>query len=65
MNKLGYSKLLQSLVRVMLSNANDRPLPSQIYAVFKPYEKCILNLEKFGFELRNLYNSFYPSQVTY
>lgn len=47
--KLNYSKLLQSIVRVMISNGNDRPLPSQIYAVFKPYEKYILNLEKFEF----------------
>lgn len=45
--QLGYSKLLQSLVRVMISNGNDRPLPSQVYAVFKPYEKYILNLERF------------------
>ncbi len=37
MRKLGYSRLIQNLVRVMLSNQNDRPLPSQIYAVFKPY----------------------------
>jgi hypothetical protein len=35
--QLGYSKLIQSLLRVLLSHGNDRPLPSQIYAVFKPY----------------------------
>lgn len=44
LQKIGYSKLLQNLVRVMLSNQNDRPLPSQVYSVFKPYEKYILNL---------------------
>ena len=63
--QLGYSKLMQSLIRVLLSHGNDRPLPSQIYAVFRPYEKFILNLEKFEFETNHLYNSLYPSQVVY
>lgn len=62
---LGYSKLLQSLLRVLISSPNDRPLPSQIYTVFRPYEKFILNLEKFEFEANHLYNSLYPSQVVY
>jgi hypothetical protein len=47
LQKIGYSKLLQNLIRVMLSNQNDRPLPSQVYSVFKPYEKYILNLDRF------------------
>jgi hypothetical protein len=63
--QLGYSKLIQSLIKVLLSHSNDRPLPSQIYAVFRPYEKFILNLEKFEFETNHLYNSLYPSQVAY
>lgn len=32
-----YSKLLYNLTRTMLSGQYDRPLPSQIYAVFAPY----------------------------
>lgn len=63
--QLGYSKLIHSLIKVLLSHSNDRPLPSQIYAVFRPYEKFILNLEKFEFETNHLYNSLYPSQVAY
>lgn len=44
LQQLNYSKLLQSLIRVMISHGNDRPLPSQIYSVFKPYEKYIMTL---------------------
>lgn len=49
-----YSKLLNNLVKTMLSNAYDRPLPSQIYSAFKPYEKKILNLKPFKFDANNL-----------
>ena len=45
-----YSKLLVSLVRTMLSFSEiDRPLSSQIYETFKPYEKKILSLKAFKF----------------
>ena len=45
-----YSKLLVSLIRTILSfNDADRPLPSQIYETFKPYEKKILSLKPFKF----------------
>lgn len=33
-----YSRLLYNLVKTMLSGIYDRPLPSQIYSVFEPYE---------------------------
>lgn len=32
-----YSKLLYNLTRTMLSGNYDRPLPSQIHTVFRPY----------------------------
>jgi hypothetical protein len=44
-----YSKLLYNLTRTMLSGQYDRPLPSQIYSVFYPYESKILALKKFNF----------------
>jgi hypothetical protein len=47
-----YSKLLVSLIKTMVSfNETDRPLPSQVYDTFKPYEKSILNLRPFKFTL--------------
>lgn len=45
-----YSKLLYNLVRTMLSGQYDRPLPSQIYSVFQPYENKILTLKPFNFQ---------------
>lgn len=45
-----YSKLLYNLVRTMLSGQYDRPLPSQIYSVFQPYESRILSLKAFNFQ---------------
>ena len=45
-----YSKLLVSLIRTMMSFSEmDRPLPSQIYEAFNPYEKKILALKPFKF----------------
>ncbi len=34
---MGYSKLLVNLVKVMVSVYRNRPLPSQIYQIFKPH----------------------------
>lgn len=34
----------------MLSGQYDRPLPSQIYSVFQPYENRILALKPFNFQ---------------
>lgn len=35
--KKKYSKLLVSLIKTMMSAEENRPLPSQIYDMFKPY----------------------------
>ena len=48
-----YSKLLYNLVRTMLSGQYDRPLPSQIHSVFRPYEHRILALQPFSFQPQN------------
>ena len=45
-----YSKLLYNLTRTMLSGNYDRPLPSQIHAVFRAYEHRILSLRPFNFQ---------------
>jgi hypothetical protein len=45
-----YSKLLYNLTRTMLSGQYDRPLPSQVYSVFQPYENKILTLKPFNFQ---------------
>ena len=37
LSKLGYSKLLSKLLAVMVSGPNDRPLPSQLHQIFRPY----------------------------
>ena len=37
--KMGYSKLLTNLIKVMLSSYKDRPLPSQIMQIIQPYER--------------------------
>jgi hypothetical protein len=47
-----YSKLLCNLLRAMLSGHYDRPLPSQIFALFEPYADEILRLRPFAFELQ-------------
>ena len=39
MGKNEYSKLLINLVKIMASSEADRPLPSQIYMTFRPYER--------------------------
>jgi hypothetical protein len=64
MEKLKYSKLLINLLRIMLSNHNDRPLPSQIYLSFKPYEQQILNLQPFKFDTNKIYESLQNSKVS-
>jgi hypothetical protein len=47
-----YSKLLVSLIKTATSmSESDRPLPSQVYDTFRPYEKNILNLKPFKFTL--------------
>lgn len=40
----------------MLSGQYDRPLPSQIYSVFYPYENRILTLKPFNFQPMNNMN---------
>jgi hypothetical protein len=55
MEKLKYSKLLLNLVRIMLSECRDRPLPSQIYLSFKPYQQQIVNLQGFKFDANKIY----------
>lgn len=45
-----YSKLLYNLTRTMLSGQYDRPLPSQIFSVFQPYETKIMSLKPFNFQ---------------
>ena len=37
--KLKYSRLLVKLLAVMVSDPNDRPLPSQLHQTFRPYER--------------------------
>lgn len=49
MASLKYSRLFCNLIRVMLSNYQDRPLPSQIYEMFRPYEYQILHFLPFSF----------------
>jgi hypothetical protein len=50
MLEYNYSKLMYNLVRTMLSGQYDRPLPSQIYSVFYPYEQMIMALKPFKFQ---------------
>lgn len=53
-----YSKLLYNFTRTLLSGQYDRPLPSQIYSVFCPFENKILNLKPFNFQPQpNMHNS--------
>ncbi len=64
MEKNRYSKLLCNLVSIMLTSAGDRPLPSQIYAAFKPYERQIQTLQKFDFDPNMFYQSLYRSRAS-
>ena len=59
--KSKYSALLFNLVQVMLSKHEDRPLPSQIFDVFSPFRKQIMNLESFSFDARKLQESLRDS----
>ena len=59
-----YSKLLLNLLKIMLANHMDRPLPSQIYATFKPYEGEITNLQPFNFDTSKIYESLQNSKVS-
>ena len=52
-----YSRLLYNLTRTLLSGHYDRPLPSQTYQVFRPYESRILSLRAFNFQTAPLNNS--------
>lgn len=63
--RLKYSKLLVSLLKIMLSGYNDRPLPSQIYLTFKPYENDIVNLMPFKFDANKIYESLNNSKISY
>lgn len=65
MRRSKYSKLLQNLIRIMLSSCLDRPLPSQIYSAFKPYEKEILMLEPFRFDISKMYGSLHNSDASF
>jgi hypothetical protein len=49
----------------MLSGQNDRPLPSQIYLTFKPYEQQINSLQPFKFDTNRIYESLYNSKISY
>lgn len=62
--KMKYSKLLQNLLRIMLSDHVDRPLPSQIYLTFKPYETEIINLQSFKFDTTKIYETLQNSKVS-
>lgn len=54
-DKNKYSKLLVNLLKIMTTGPNDRPLPSQIYTTFKPYEQDIVNLKQFRFDTNKIY----------
>lgn len=62
--RLKYSKLLLNLLRIMLSDHADRPLPSQVYLTFKPYEQEIVNLQPFKFDTNKIYESLQNSKVS-
>lgn len=62
--KQKYSKLLINLLRIMLSGFSDRPLPSQIYLTFKPYEQEIKNLQGFKFDTSKIYESLHNSKAS-
>jgi len=64
MEKLKYSKLLLNLVKIMLSGPGDRPLPSQIYLSFKPYEQQIVNLQGFKFDANKIYENLNNSKAS-
>ena len=54
-DKNKYSKLLVNLLKIMTTGPNDRPLPSQIYTTFKPYEQEIVNLKQIRFDTSKIY----------
>jgi hypothetical protein len=62
--KQKYSKLLQNLLRIMMSDHVDRPLPSQIYLTFRPYEAEIINLQSFRFDTSKIYETLQNSKVS-
>lgn len=62
--RLKYSKLLLNLLRIMLSDQADRPLPSQVYLTFKPYEAEIVSLQGFKFDTNKIYESLQNSKVS-
>lgn len=64
MEKNKYSKLLVNLLKIMVSGQSDRPLPSQIYATFRPYENEIVNLKPFRFDTSKIYESLHNSKVS-
>lgn len=59
-----YSKLLINLLKIMLAGQSDRPLPSQIYTTFKPYEREITNLQPFQFDTSKIYESLQASRIS-
>ena len=59
-----YSKLLVNLLKIMLANQEDRPLPSQIHTTFKPYESEIINLQPFRFDTSKIYESLQNSKMS-
>ena len=63
-DKLKYSKLLGKLIAVMASGPADRPLPSQLHQIFRPYEKQIVNLLEFKFDTQKIYDNLQNSSVS-
>jgi hypothetical protein len=64
MEKNNYSKLLQNLLKIMLSDINDRPLPSQILDIFKPYKRKIMQFRPFNLHsLFILWENVHKSKV--
>ena len=59
-----YSDLMVTLISVMLSHPNDRPLPSQIYEVFSPFLPDIMNFRPFRFNPQAMHNSMAYSRFS-
>ena len=59
-----YSKLLINLLKTMLSSHTERPLPSQVYLTFKPYEHQITNLQSFKFDPNKMNENLQNSKVS-
>ena len=51
LRQIGYSKLLTNLCAIMLTSYRNRPLPSQIYQIFKQFEEEIMNFKPFSLSL--------------